>query len=132
MESIDFVEDKNTSQILGECRQCAINLLAKIGAVGGLDRIVDLGGWKARQSLFAAVEELRGAAPELIDAMVPRGAQEPGARIGPSDGVEMFPEAEQDFLSGVLGVGGVAEDRPGEAIDVVLVAPAVPFEFQLA
>jgi hypothetical protein len=96
-EAVELAEDGG--EALGLCE-------AAVGGEGGGD-----------EGLGKEIVELVGAdAAAAVEGQVPGDADEPGAEV--ADGREralVLQNAEEDVLDGVFGLGGVAEDRVGDA-----------------
>ena len=68
----------------------------------------------------------------MIEAIVAGGAKKPGANVEKIETREMIPEAKESFLRSVFGVGFVAEQAKGIAIDFVAVTLTEDLKFAFA
>ena len=97
----------------------AVDLAEDSGDVAGVGEGLIGGHGGGEECVGEGLVELVGAdAPSAVEGEVPGDADEPDAEV--ADGGElvlMFEYAEKDVLNNVFGLGGVAEDGVGDAVE---------------
>ena len=72
---------------------------------------------------------LPSTSSDLLNAVIPRRAEQPRSDIRPLDRRLLIPELEEDFLRGIFGIAGISEEGSRKPIDIIAVPAAVGFEF---